>query len=259
MKNLFILLLAFYFTSIYSQENFKVIKINGTIVNEKSKSNLSRGSVFSDNDKFKFESSSSRAAVINNKGRYILQANNSNNAYAKAFLTPAMSNMSSRSGAIVNQVDLQNHFNGNYLIFKKDKIKISKDNFPMDENNFFYIRYDYKGESINKKLSYTNDTLVIDKKELIAVDGKPIPNKEITNMELLYYKKAEGKSISVGDFKPVFVNEKDFKSEIEIILEGVKGKTKQEKIDEILSYVNDFYGKPNKENLVDWIEENFKL
>jgi hypothetical protein len=259
MRNIIILLSFFYFTNSYTQENFKVIKINGTIVNEQSNSNLVSGSVFNDNDKLKFGNTSSRAAVISPKGRYILQSNNSDIAYAKSFLTPAMSNMSSRSGAIVNQVDLQNHFSGNYLIFKIDKIKVSKDNFPMDENNFFYIRYDYNGESINKKLSYNDDILIIDQKELIAVDGKPIPNPDIKHMELLYYKKAEGKSISVGEFKPVFVVDADLKSEINIILSDLKAKTKKEKIDVILSYINDFYGKPNKENLIDWLEANFQL
>jgi len=245
--------------SLFSQESFKVIKISGTITNENSKSNLQRGSVFNDNDKLMFGSSTSRAAVINSSGRYILASNNKNDMYAKSFLAPAMSNMSSRSGAIVNIVDLKNHFSGNYLIFKTSKIKISKDNFPMNEDNFFFIKYEYKGEPINKQLEFYSDTLIIDQKELMTVDGMPIPNPEIKKMELFYYKKAENNVVSIGAFSPIFLNDDEFKSEVEIILDSVTKETKEEKINEVLSYVNDFYGKPNKENLIDWIEANFQL
>jgi len=259
MKTIFLSLLILLFANMYSQESFKVIRVNGTIINEKSNSNLSAGSVFSDNDKLSFGNSNSRAAVINSKGRYILAAHNSTNAYAKSFLTPAMSNMSSRSGAIVNKVDLKNHFSGNYLIFKTSEVKISKDNFPMDENHFFYIRYEYKGEKINKKLKKVNDTLVINKSELMTVDNKPIPNPEIKNMKIFYFDKNNSSSIEIGAFNPVFVNEKELKSEVIILLESLEKKSKQEKIDEVLSYINDFYGKPDKENLTNWLEANFKL
>jgi len=259
MKKIILSLLVLAFVNIYSQENFKVIRVNGTIVNEKSNSNLAAGTVFSDNDKLSFGNSSSRAAVINSKGRYILASNNSKNAYAKSYLTPAMSNMSSRSGAIVNQVDLKNHFSGNYLIFKTSEVKVSKDNFPMDDNHFFYIRYEYKGENINKQLKNVNDTLIINKSELMTVDGKPIPNPEIKNMKIFYFDKTTSNSTEIGAFNPVFVNEEELKSEVSILLEGLEKKTKQEKIDEVLSYINDFYGKPDKENLTDWLEANFKL
>ena len=261
MKKIILSLLVLAFASIFAQENFKVIRVNGTIVNEKSNSNLSAGSVFSDNDKLSFGNSSSRAAVINSKGRYILASNSSSNAYAKSFLTPAMSNMSSRSGAIVNQVDLKNHFSGNYLIFKTSEVKISKENFPMDKEHFFFIRYEYKGEPIDKRLKYVNDTLIINKSELMTVDGMPIPNPNITNMKIYYYEtiSTPPSKIEIGAFNPVFVNEDELKSEVSILLEGLPDKTKQEKIDEVLSYVNDFYGKPDKENLTDWLEANFKL
>lgn len=259
MKTLTLAIVLLYSINIFSQESFKVIKISGTITNENSKSDLQRGSVFNDNDKLMFGSSSSRAAVINSRGRYILASNNQSEAYAKSFLAPAMSNMSSRSGAIVNIVDLKNHFSGNYLIFKTSNIKISKDNFPMNADNFFYISYEYNGDAVNKELKYSADTLILDQKELMTVDGVPIPNPQIKKMELFYYKKVDGEVMSIGAFNPIFLNDKEFKSEVEIILDSVKSESKEEKINEILSYVNDFYGKPNKENLIDWIEANFQL
>lgn len=259
MKRIILSLLVFAFVNTFAQEDFKVIRVNGTIVNEKNNSNLSAGSVFTDNDKLSFGNSSSRAAVINSKGRYILSSNSSTNAYAKSFLTPAMSNMSSRSGAIVNQVDLKNHFSGNYLVFKTSEVKISKDNFPMDKNHFFFIRYEYKGENIDKQLKFVNDTLIINKSELMTVDGLPIPNPKITNMKIFYYETSTTNRIEIGAFNPVFVNEDELKSEVSILLEGLPNKTKEQKIDEVLSYINDFYGKPDKENLTNWLETNFKL
>ncbi len=259
MKKIIVLLLVFVFTNIHSQEKFKVIRVNGTIVNEANNENLVTGSVIKDNDKLLFRNLNSRAAVISSKGRYILAAKNTTNAYAKSFLTPAMSNMSSRSGAITSQIDLENHFSGNYLIFKISKVKVNKENYPMDDNHFFFIKYEYKGDDVNKRLKFNDDTLIIDRNDLMTIDGQPIPNPDVKNMKIFYFDKIKKSSTEIGAFNPVFVNESELKNEISILLEGLSNKTKQQKIDEVISYINDFYGKPDKENLTKWLETNFKL
>lgn len=256
------LYIGFFNLSLLAQNSdYKVIKVSGTILLQKSNTALQMGTIFGENDELSFGTNNSRAAVINpEKGRFILMPSNNNLAFAKANLSPAMSNISSRGGSILNIVDLENHFSGKYAIIDKVELKINPTLFPMDKNNFFYMRYIYKGDTINKQLSYSGDTLIIKKSELLTVDGKPIPNPDISTMEILYLQKnTEVKRIHINSFDPVFLNEADLLAEISIILSDLKGKDRETKINEIISYITEMYGKPNKENLEEWLAKNIEL
>lgn len=254
-----IILIGFSFIPVsisYSQNNLTVIKVNGTIVIQESNMELQQGTVFSENDDIEFKTTNARAAVISpGKGRFILMPGNKN---ITSNLLPAMANISSRAGALINFIDLQNHFKGNYLILNKTAIKISSDNFPMDDRNLFYIRYQYKGEPINKKLAFKADTLYIDKKELFTVDGKTIPvsdTKEVT----LFYMETGNKSSLINAFTLVTPDNEELKNEIQIILSTLKDKPYKDKVNEVVSYLNEYYGKPDEDNVKEWLEENFGL
>lgn len=261
-KILLVLLIAtINFTLPAQNYDYKVIKVSGTILLQKSKAALQMGTVFDENDELYFETNNARAAVTNpEKGRFILMPSNTNIAFAKANLSPAMSNISTRGGSMLNIMDLENHFSGKYAIIDKVDIKINSLLFPMDKNNFFYMRYVYKGDTINKQLSYSNDTLIIKKSELLTVDGQPIPNPDISTMEILYLQKGtEVKRTHINSFDPVFLNEADLLAEIQILLADLKSKDREAKINEIISYITEMYGKPNKENVIEWLDKNIKL
>lgn len=247
------------FSGLFSQ-NYKVIKVDGKILYKKNDNPLQKGNSFSKGEEFLFKTSNSRAAVIMpGKGRFILKPDNSNLAYAKANLAPAMSNMSSRSGALVNKIDLENYFKGKYVIIDKVKLKISKVEYPMDNNHFFYISYKYKGEEVNKKLKFENDTLIIDRAELLTVDGTPIPNPNITDMQIKYRDANKNSNTLINSFNPVFPDVVTLKEEVQMIIDSFSDKNKSVKINEVTSYINDFYGKPDKENLEHWLNTQFKL
>ena len=259
MKKIGVLVLIALFTNLFSQ-NYKVIKVDGNILYKKNDNPLQKGNSFSEGEEFLFKTSNSRAAVIRpGKGRFILKPDNSDLAYAKANLAPAMSNMSSRAGALVNKVDLENYFKGKYVIIDKVKLKISKTEFPMDDKHFFYISYKYKGENVPKKLSYVDDTLIIDRKELLTVDGVSIPNPKITDMKIVYRDATANSNTTISSFNPVFPDVKVLKEEVQMILDSFAEEKKSQKINEVTSYINDFYGKPDKDNLEFWLKSQFKL
>lgn len=54
-----------------------------------------------------------------------------------------------------------------------------------DENRFFFVRYQYKGENINKRLDYSEEGIILDGK-LLYVDGIRIDVSDIV-MDLYYY------------------------------------------------------------------------
>src|ERR1700741_85923 len=137
--------LAFVYKPNVTLDTFKVIKVTGIITYKKSNKNMLQGDLFPENEQILFKTTESKAAIISTaKGRFILAPGSEKKADVKANLLPASSNISSRSGAVINIIDLQNMFTGNYVVLGKSRIHINKDNFPQNESSFFYLRYQYK-------------------------------------------------------------------------------------------------------------------
>jgi hypothetical protein len=260
---IYVLILSFSSYSILAQDKFTVIKVSGNIVIQSSGSELGIGTAFGQNEDLLFKSNESRAAVINPKrGRYLLTSNNVLEfRNSKSNFLPASGKVSARGVSnILNINDLQKYFEGNYVIFDKIKIKISPAAFPMEEKKYFYLRYNYKSETINKKLKYNADTLIINKDELLTIDGKQIPNPEITEMKLMYMEEGEKYvSTPICVFTPIFPDFEQLKKEVQIIIDQMKDKSYDEKINEISAYVNDFYGKPEENNLKTWVKDTFNI
>jgi hypothetical protein len=260
MKSIIISLL-FLFIVVYpgfSQEDFKVIKVSGTILLRTKGISLETGTVFSEKEDLLFRSEDATAAVINSqRGRIVLTSNNHDLASARSNYLPSMYNISSRGVSLLNNMDLRNNFSGKYVVLDRQGIKVDVKTFPMDNDHFFFLRYIYKGEEINKKLGISSDTIIIDKQSLFTVDGNPIPSADNTSIKLFYRKGTE--SVFINDFDLIFPDIKQLKKEIEIILTEIKGKNFKEKIGEINSYINEFYGKVQMENLTKWLENNFGI
>ncbi|TAL66008.1 MAG: hypothetical protein EPN88_09190, partial [Bacteroidetes bacterium] len=68
MKLVISSLLFFFLTSVsFSQDNFKVIKVNGTILLKTKNISLETGTVFSEKEDLLFRSENATAAVINSQ------------------------------------------------------------------------------------------------------------------------------------------------------------------------------------------------
>jgi hypothetical protein len=259
MKKIIIcLVLLSFFNYSFGQNNFKVIKVNGTILLKTNGNSLETGTVFSEKDDLLFRTEDATAAVINSqRGRLILTNKNHDLSTASSNYLPSMYNISSRGGSLVNFIDLQNLFSGKYVVLGRQVIELDKNNFPMDNEHFFFLRYVYKGEEINKKLDFSGDTLIIDRRSLYTVDGNQIPNPDNTSIRLFYYKGSE--SIPVSEFDLIFPDITQLKKEIQIILDEIKDKPYKTKIGDVNSYINDFYGKVYRENLISWLEKDLGL
>lgn len=251
----------FFLTDSYSQENFKVIKVNGTILLKQKNISLETGTVFSEKEDLLFRNEDASAAVINSqKGRMIITNKNHDLSNAKSNYLPSMYNISSRGvspSSLTNLVDIQNHFSGKYVVFDRQAIEVDGKNFPMDNDHFFFLRYIYKGEEINKKLGFSGDSIIIDKKSLFTVDGNPIPNPDNTTIKFFYRKGTE--SVQVSEFDLIFPDMNQLSKEVKIILDETNGKSYKEKIGEVNAYINDFYGKVSRENLVSWLKKDLGL
>lgn len=238
-------------------EKYKVIKVNGQIQIKKTGKNLAQGDEFASNMSLDFKTPESRAAVISpTKGRFVLTADNGSKG---SNLVPAMNSVATRSGALLNKIDLQNAFADNYVIIDEVRLKIGKDAFPMNDDQFFYVEYEYNGEVIPKMLKFSNDTLIISKADIFTIDGKMVSNPYTTQLKLYYRTESKEESLPISTFNAVFPEIDALKEEIKIILDELIKKKDKEKYDEVLSYINEYYGKPDKDNVKTFLSKNFNL
>lgn len=234
-------------------DKYKVIKVDGKIIFENTREDMKKGDIFLSGMALSFETQQSRAAVISSiKGRFVLSASQK----GQTKILPAANNISSRAGALINMIDLKNHFSGNYLVLGRSDLQLGQEAFPMNDESFFYLTYNHNDEQIRKKLSNNGDRLVIDKEEIFKIDGKSIPVEE---KQMTLYYRADGKSTKVNTFTPVFPNLDDLKEEVQIILSEYEDKKNSDKIKEVTSYLNEFYGNPQKEDLAIWMKEEFSI
>lgn len=260
-----VLLLVYSFNSLSSStvsisnradkdETYKVIKVNGQILIRKSGKALSQGDEFLSNTLLDFKTNDSRAAVISpSKGRFVLTADNNT---GKTNLVPGMSNISSRAGALINQIDLENHFKGNYVLLEQQKLRISKEAYPMHDKRFFFLQFNYQGNEINKKLNFVGDSLILDRSSIFSIDGKQV--EVLAEMKcILKYRNSEiNTNYPIGDFVLVSPELKDLKKEIEILLTNSPAKKNSEKVDEVSGYLLEFYGNSDRDNLIEWMYSN---
>jgi hypothetical protein len=245
--------------SLFSQENYRVIKVNGQIIYVNTGNNMAQGDVFAEDENLSFQTQNSRAAVINpNTGRFILTPENYDDlSSGNSNFLPAMSNLSTRGGAINNQADLEDQFSETLTIIHSASYHINPNVFPMNDNSFFYLTFNHKGEEINKKLDFEGTKLILSKESILQIDGNPIPGLDIPVMTLNYLN--DGEPMYISDFVLIFPDPDELNPEIRIILEESKNKSYNAKVNDISAYIYEFYGKPDKADVMYYLETEFGL
>ena len=248
--------------ALFSQVPFKVITVNGEIIATKANVTLENGVEVNSDDNFDFRRPNSRAAMINSeRGRIVLTEQNAADAFSRAAFAPAMSSVSSRSGAVSSLSELQSVFTNKMLIIDEIDLQVGAELFPMEDQKFFFIRYSYNNETINKRLPFKGDVLTIDKDELFVVDGKPIPGPDSKEVTLYYHKKTDDtpESILITSFEPIFVSSESLKPEVKIIIDEFQGEPTEKVLAEVYDYLSSFYGNVDRTHLECWLKKEFKL
>jgi hypothetical protein len=240
-------------------DNFKVIKVDGKISFVKTGKDLVTGDLFKSDEKLNFSTQDSRAAVISKKnGRFVLTAEQKGGGATN--LVPALTNFDTRGGALINALGLKDHFSNRYLLLNELSIKISKDVYPMSSSSFFYIQYEYNGEKVPKKLSkFKGEVLTLSAQDIFTIDGKQLSIPLETSVTLYYKDEQSKKTLLINDFVLVAPNEKVLIDEVKIIIDELGNKSKDQKKSEIIAYLFEFYGKPQQENVTNWLKNNVNL
>ena len=258
MKSKIHLILFFVFCSavLSGQIDYRVIKVNGSILLKAKGISLETGTVFKENEDLLFRTEDATAAVINSqKGRLVLTSSNHDLSSAKSNYLPSMYNISSRGARLLTASDISNYFSGRIAVFEKQSTQVDNVAFPLDRNNFFFLRYKYNGEEINKKLPVEGNSFIIEKTNLLTVDGLSIPRADNTKIKLFYRRGKE--SVFLSEFDLIFPDMDQLTKETEIILGEIKNKSREQKIQEVGSYITEMYGKIPSEDLSAWLEKRF--
>jgi hypothetical protein len=250
MKSIFFIII-FCFASFASiGQDYVVLNVKGS-VSTPGRGNLKPKDKLKASDKLVFATSKDAVAVVGAKtGRFVITPSpkakdNELMVYVKDAITPGTKKLSTRSGLFNNALDFAQYFKDTVLLLPVMKYRTS---YKQDEKNFFFIRYNYKGEEISKKLSASGDTLIIIRSELYSVDKKPIEAIEVSDMRLLYLEGSEIHSLAKMNVTSPNPDE---------LTEGIKAlKTvfpEKEIRDEAISYLTELYGKVDDSNFDAWL------
>ena len=156
--------------------------------------------------------------------------------------------MSTRAGGINNALDFQKYF-GTSLAFigENFKIKVSDNAYPQNDENFFYLRYQWAAEQINKKLTYRADTLILNKEELLKVDGKKISKEETSDYYLYYYNASKQSSEQITVVDLVMMSLED----LDALLTSMKASDLSLDKDAVAAMVTELYGRCQPGNLAE--------
>lgn len=262
MKKIAVILLGILMTQVVAaQIPFKVITVNGEIVATKAKVTLQNGLEVKSDEQFEFVKPHSRAALINSDyGRVVLTEASVADAFSKAAFAPAISTVSSRGINLTTLSDLKSFFTGDFLIIDELRHRIDPLEFPMNDQKYFFVRYDYNGEVVNKRLDFDKNNLIFNVDQMLTVDGKKIGEAaQITKMTLYYYDstKKTPESILINTITPVFIKTDDIRSEIAMIMDVLKEKPYEVITSEVYDYLNTFYGFIDKEPMEHWFKQHF--
>lgn len=192
---LFILLLSI--GTLISAENLKVISVNHGFVCVNGKK-LEKGSVFESKDKIVWSDDSQVMKVVGLKSHKI-------NIYAAQIfkvgkittideLLFQKQSLSSRDGVLMNAQDFARFFNRDIALMNSFSVETG---YTFDDSHFLFLQYDYRGETINKRLICNMHSVQFND-SIFLVDGQPIEPAKLKAL-LYHYDTTSGQVTLLAD------------------------------------------------------------
>lgn len=261
--------LSFFFLALFvGAQTYTVVHVKGAIMNNTTNSSLKPGTKINASDEIKFGAKDAMALVISSeKGRMILKPNTGNEnpdsellAVVKNTLLPSTSRLSTRSGGIVNMMDLQKQLGeGGFVCLEERKVKFDCEKVMGTCNGIFFVSFKYKGENVNKKLEYNEGALIINRDKFLSVDDKAIEASECSDFKLMFLNKDENTKVEITMFSPVFPDMEALEEELSIMSQAYSGESDEKKKEEYIQFMRSIYGDVDAKEFNKWLEESEKL
>jgi len=274
-----ILLINLFFS--HPPDEYFVAHIHGKIYHSGTNNVIKLGEKINLDQALDFTTESDFLAVISPaRGRFLIRKNKGGKRSSAPRILVAISDnlvpatlpqtLAGR-GNVNSPADLKMMFNNlakkqqdtlvNILLIDSVKLELEGAGFNERDSKFFFIRYDFSREAINKKLNFMPGTnlkelfLVIDK-GIFLVDGKSIDPGLTSNLQLFYYNASERSSDLIGKIKIILVEKNIILQEIGILQKNLRilyeGKKNQNELirDAIFSELENNYGYIDRVNIL---------
>jgi hypothetical protein len=260
LYSIIVLLALFGAFTAQAQDKYYVTYVKGTVLLEKTKTAIKVGDALSIKDKVVLKDQKAVVSLVNpKKGRFTMAADqvkaNAQGeflAILESIISPlgGAKRLSTRSGYIINQLDFEVFFREKLLFIDQAKLPVTSTSFPTNDKSFFFLRYDYNEEVINKKLTANGDGLIISP-AYATIDGREVATEEIKNTRLYYFSDGQAQLITPVNF--LMVSSDSLKPEISVIVNALRSEdptTGNEKlVDEIFDHLSTYYAKPFLEDV----------
>jgi hypothetical protein len=272
LQKLFSLLLVFSFVSvskIIAQHTYTVIGNKGDVMSNSLGRPFQPGDIISVEEQVTFKGIEDLVGLIRDDGRRFVLKNiegkKNFSANMKTCLVIGQTRVEWKNFLLTTRDDLRFYFSERPYIFldSVSKIRINPKTHPQTGSQFFYFTFKWKGpkgwETIDKKLHYKKDTLILYKSSIFSVDKKPIKQEDVKDYTLMYFNK--GELNKVGPFNVEFPDEERMKAEVKIIVDIQRKNNFSDKTiaAEVEGFINQFYGNTDKINIQNWLAKHFDI
>ena len=241
-------------------QEYYVLQVKGHVKISKSDKELKTNDIIKANDKLIFSTENDAVAVVSSKsGRHILKPTHTQGTselatIVKNILVPANNRLSTRNGGFNTPLDFQIYFADTVLLLSEMKHLINPAHFTLSDTSFFFLRYTFQGQEINKKLFSLSDSLIIKRSTLFSVDGKAIEAADVSDFKLFYLNGPNAAFIS--SLKISIPDLGTLKTETDVLKKVLSvNHSKEVVLDEILTYLLFQYGKTDLANLEAWYKK----
>jgi hypothetical protein len=132
----------------------------------------------------------------------------------------------------------------------------------MSGEHFFMYRYTYGTDKIaRKKIPFSGDTLIFDKKVLYTVNGQYIHPEEVNLVEVHKVNASHKSTVLIAKFAPVFISDGQLKAELDVIQKALESEKLSETalLEQMYEHVTAVYGQTDKNLLKLWVNEHMHL
>lgn len=224
IRLMFVLLLLIMLSLLSNAQSLKLITISGGWAKKTNGQLLKRGDFVNPSEKIIVSSASVVLAFLgpgtqvrfskaSSAGRPVISGQSELWMVLKNALQPVVAEktLAGRNTVVNSLFELEKYLGrfqadtGKLLVVDKTEILLSEQAFSERNRKYFFMRYSYKGEKVNKKLAFREQTgvattvaLVLDT-SLLKVDNRPVHLFETAQWQLFYYNEAQKEALLVGD------------------------------------------------------------
>jgi hypothetical protein len=252
--------------SIKGDDKFSIIKVNGKVVNAKSKKKLNAGDSLNPKDKLVFEDMNASCFIYSkSSGRYMLKAGDKLEVDVENALKPVglRSSITTRGASNVNDTlpvsDLYYFFGKNKFVFLNDvtTLKIDTGIFNKGIDRVMVAKYtDEKGVIHNVEIGKATPKLTLNLQKIFKEkDAKG--NIKVQKFELVDYNKMTKDIKHCAFVNPVLVDNAELTESLNYLVNALDGVNEKSLFyDEIYAFVYNEYGEFNPDDLKLFISKN---